>query len=204
MSVHVEFNLSSSSVAAGRLHNLEYRGFASANYTGVHPEVIAAVQSASEGHVTAYGEDVYTRRLLQVAQAHFDPKVTAFPVFNATASNVLALQALLPRGGAAVCATTAHINTDENGAPEGIAGLATPADTAMVMQLGADGVFVGSGMFKSRSPAQRAAAVLNAISFFDDPDVITKVSRGLGAAIVGINVDEIPSRTASPKTAGKP
>jgi pyridoxal 5'-phosphate synthase pdxS subunit len=60
------------------------------------------------------------------------------------------------------------------------------------MQLGADGVFVGSGVFKSGNPAQRAAAVVKATTFFDDPDVIAKAFRGLGEAMVGINVGEIP------------
>ena len=71
-------------------------------------------------------------------------------------------------------------------------GIATPADAAMMMQLGADGVFVGSGIFKSGNPAERAAAIVKATTFYDDPDVIAKVSRGLGEAMVGINVDEIP------------
>ena len=71
-------------------------------------------------------------------------------------------------------------------------GIATPADAAMMMQLGAEGVFVGSGIFKSGNPAQRAAAIVAATTFFDDADVIAKVSRGLGEAMVGINVDEIP------------
>ncbi len=71
-------------------------------------------------------------------------------------------------------------------------GIATPADAAMMMQLGAEGVFVGSGIFKSGNPAQRAEAIVKATTFFDDPDVIAKVSRGLGEAMVGINVDEIP------------
>src|SRR6476469_6949153 len=71
-------------------------------------------------------------------------------------------------------------------------GIATPADAAMMMQLGADGVFVGSGIFKSGNPAQRAAAIVKATTFYDDPDVVAKVSRGLGEAMVGINVDEIP------------
>ncbi|MET0931960.1 MAG: pyridoxal 5'-phosphate synthase lyase subunit PdxS [Aeromicrobium sp.] len=71
-------------------------------------------------------------------------------------------------------------------------GIATPADAAMMMQLGAEGVFVGSGIFKSGNPAERAAAVVKATTFYDDPDVIAKVSRGLGEAMVGINVDSIP------------
>ena len=68
-------------------------------------------------------------------------------------------------------------------------GIATPADAAMMMQLGAEGVFVGSGIFKSGNPAQRAAAIVKATTFFDDPDVVAKVSRGLGEAMVGINVE---------------
>ena len=78
-------------------------------------------------------------------------------------------------------------------------GLAAPyelvaevARTAMMMQMGAEGVFVGSGIFKSGDPAKRAAAIVRATAQFDDPDVIAEVSRGLGEAMVGINVDEIP------------
>ena len=72
-------------------------------------------------------------------------------------------------------------------------GVATPADAAMMMQLGADGVFVGSGIFKSGNPAARAAAVVKATTFYDEPDVVAKVSRGLGEAMVGINVEELPA-----------
>ena len=71
-------------------------------------------------------------------------------------------------------------------------GIATPADAAMMMQLGADGVFVGSGIFKSGNPEQRAAAIVKAVTFFDDPKVVGEVSRGLGEAMVGINVADIP------------
>ena len=71
-------------------------------------------------------------------------------------------------------------------------GIATPADAAMMMQLGAEGVFVGSGIFKSGDPARRAAAIVRATAQFDDPDVVAEVSRGLGEAMVGINVEEIP------------
>ena len=68
----------------------------------------------------------------------------------------------------------------------------TPADAAMMMQLGAEGVFVGSGIFKSGDPAKRAAAIVKATTFHDDPAVIAEVSRGLGEAMVGINVDDVP------------
>lgn len=72
-------------------------------------------------------------------------------------------------------------------------GVATPADAAFMMQLGADGVFVGSGIFKSGTPAQRAAAIVKATTFFDDPAVIAEASRGLGEAMVGINVADLPA-----------
>jgi pyridoxal 5'-phosphate synthase pdxS subunit len=71
-------------------------------------------------------------------------------------------------------------------------GIATPADAAMMMQLGAEGVFVGSGIFKSGDPVKRAEAIVKATTFYDDPDVIAKVSRGLGEAMVGINVTDLP------------
>jgi pyridoxal 5'-phosphate synthase pdxS subunit len=71
-------------------------------------------------------------------------------------------------------------------------GIATPADAALMMQLGADGVFVGSGIFKSGNPAERANAVVQATMHYDNPDVVAKVSRGLGEAMVGINVADIP------------
>ncbi|GAA0521924.1 pyridoxal 5'-phosphate synthase subunit PdxS [Saccharopolyspora subtropica] len=70
-------------------------------------------------------------------------------------------------------------------------GIATPADAAMMRQLGAEGVFVGSGIFKSGDPVKRAEAIVKATTFYDDPDVIAKVSRGLGEAMVGINLDDL-------------
>lgn len=72
-------------------------------------------------------------------------------------------------------------------------GVATPADAALMMQLGADGVFVGSGIFKSGDPAKRAAAIVRATTFHDDPSVVADASRGLGEAMVGINVPDLPA-----------
>ncbi|WHE37679.1 pyridoxal 5'-phosphate synthase lyase subunit PdxS [Microbacterium sp. BDGP8] len=72
-------------------------------------------------------------------------------------------------------------------------GVATPADAAMMMQLGADGVFVGSGIFKSGDPARRAAAIVKATTFHDDAAVVAEASRGLGEAMVGINVSDLPA-----------
>ncbi|MDR0334918.1 MAG: pyridoxal 5'-phosphate synthase lyase subunit PdxS [Methanomassiliicoccaceae archaeon] len=70
-------------------------------------------------------------------------------------------------------------------------GVATPADAALMMQLGADGVFVGSGIFKSGNPAQRAAAIVKAVAHYNDPKILAEVSEGLGEAMVGINEQEI-------------
>jgi len=71
-------------------------------------------------------------------------------------------------------------------------GVATPADAALMMQLGMDGVFVGSGIFKSGDPAKRAYAIVQAVTHYDDPQILAEVSRDLGEAMVGINISEIP------------
>jgi threonine aldolase len=105
------------------LHDTGYRGFASDNYAGVHPEVLAALAAANGGHQVAYGEDVYTGRLQELARAEFGAAAEAFPVFNGTGANVVALTAVLPRWGAVVATATAHIHTDEGGAPERVSGL---------------------------------------------------------------------------------
>lgn len=70
-------------------------------------------------------------------------------------------------------------------------GVATPADAALMMQLGAEGVFVGSGIFKSGDPAKRAAAIVKAVANFTDARLIAELSKDLGEAMVGINADEI-------------
>lgn len=70
-------------------------------------------------------------------------------------------------------------------------GVATPADAALMRQLGAEGVFVGSGIFKSGNPKKRAEAIVKAVANYDNPDVLLEVSKNLGEAMVGINSDEI-------------
>lgn len=94
------------------------RSFASDNYSGVHPEVLAALSAANVGHQVAYGQDVVTAHLGAVVRRHFGERATVWPTFNGTGANVVALQAMLPRWGAVVCAASAHINVDEGGAPE--------------------------------------------------------------------------------------
>jgi len=105
------------------LHDTAVRGFASDNYSGIHPEVLQAIAEANGGHQVAYGEDRYTARLQEVFAQHFGDGVQVFPVFNGTGANVTALQSMLPRWGAVIAASTAHINVDEGGAPERIGGI---------------------------------------------------------------------------------
>lgn len=71
-------------------------------------------------------------------------------------------------------------------------GVATPPDAALMMQLGCDGVFVGSGIFKSENPEARAKAIVEAVTHFDDPSIVAEVSKGLGAAMRGLDISQIP------------
>ena len=96
----------------------ERPGFASDNHAGVHPEVMAAVAAANEGHADAYGADPWTARAAQRFREHFGPAARAFPVFNGTGANVLCLEALTQRWQGIVSARTAHLHVDECGAPE--------------------------------------------------------------------------------------
>ncbi|WP_374205542.1 threonine aldolase family protein [Streptomyces sioyaensis] len=104
-------------------HDPEIRGFASDNYAGAHPEVLAALTLANGGHQVAYGEDDYTEHLQRIVRSHFGQRAEAFPVFNGTGANVVALQAVTDRWGAVIAADSAHIHVDECGAPERVGGL---------------------------------------------------------------------------------
>jgi threonine aldolase len=106
-----------------RLHDSTVRSFASDNYAGALPEVLAALSAANGGHQPAYGADAYTERLQELIQVEFGDAARAYPVFNGTAANVLGLQSMLPPWGAVVCTEMAHINVDENAAPERVAGI---------------------------------------------------------------------------------
>src|SRR4051794_8531069 len=98
------------------------RGFASDNWAGVHPEVLAALAAVNQGHVHAYGDDPFTARARERLRAAFGEQAAVFPVFNGTGANVLGLQALVRSWEGVICAETAHVNTDECGAPEKHAG----------------------------------------------------------------------------------
>jgi threonine aldolase len=98
------------------------RAFASDNNAGVHPEVLAAIAGANEGHVRSYGHDPFTERAEAVFRQHFGESATVWPVFNGTAANVLGLQAVTRPYHAVICADGAHIQVDECGAPERFTG----------------------------------------------------------------------------------
>jgi threonine aldolase len=100
-----------------------WRGFASDNYAAAHPAVLEAMVNANQGHQVAYGEDDSTKQLSALIKQHFGESAEVFPVFNGTGSNVAALSALMERWEAVICAGSAHINMDEGGAPEKVAGL---------------------------------------------------------------------------------
>ena len=97
--------------------------FASDNYSGAHPAVLEALVAANEGRATAYGDDVWTERLQTAVRAHFGERATAYPVFNGTGANVVALSAMTTRWASVVCTSTAHIHVDECGAPEKVGGV---------------------------------------------------------------------------------
>lgn len=99
------------------------RGFASDNYAGVHPEVMAQMARVNEGHQVAYGDDTETARFQEVVKELFGENAVGFPVFNGTGANVIALQSAVKRWEAVICVESAHIHLDEGGAPEKMGGL---------------------------------------------------------------------------------
>jgi threonine aldolase len=104
-------------------HDPALRSFASDNYSGIHPDVLAAIAAANGGHQVSYGDDAYTEHLQDIFREHFGAQSAAYPVFNGTGANVVALQAMASRWASVVCSSTAHIHVDECGAPEKMGGL---------------------------------------------------------------------------------
>ena len=97
---------------------MSHRGFASDNYAGVHPDVLAKMAEVNVGHVVSYGDDPYTAEAVERFRALLGEQVEVFFVFNGTGANVTALQSLLRPWENVICSQTAHINWDECGAPE--------------------------------------------------------------------------------------
>lgn len=98
------------------------RSFASDNNAGIHPEILKAIAAANEGHVVGYGADPYTESMVRKFREHFGADAEIFVVFNGTGANCLSLQALTKSYQAVICAASAHIYTDECGAPEKFTG----------------------------------------------------------------------------------
>ncbi len=114
---------------------MTWRGFASDNYAGVHPEVLDAIVRANAGHAVAYGDDDETSRLGELVRDHFGAHAEVFPVFNGTGANVVALQAICRPWESVICADTAHVNVDEGGAPEKVGRLklwTTPTEDGLL------------------------------------------------------------------------
>ncbi len=99
------------------------RGFASDNYAGIHPEILTALTEVNSGHQPAYGDDAVTARLGEVIRGQFGEQAQVFCVFNGTGANVVALQSACRPWEAVICARNAHIDADEGGAPERVAGI---------------------------------------------------------------------------------
>jgi threonine aldolase len=99
------------------------RGFASDNSSTIHPEVLAAIAAANDGHVYGYGHDALSERLAERFQQEFGEQARAYPVWGGTAANVLSLRAVCRPWEAVICAPAAHLNVDECGAPEAVAGV---------------------------------------------------------------------------------
>ncbi|WP_339153936.1 threonine aldolase family protein [Actinomadura luteofluorescens] len=132
------------------------RGFASDNQASVHPEVLAALAEVNTGHQPAYGDDAVTGRLREVVRRHFGEQAEVFPVFNGTGANVVSLQAMSERWSAVVCPESAHINTDECGASEKIAGLklvTVPTPDGKLTPDLVDRYATGFGNVQRREPA---------------------------------------------------
>ena len=100
-----------------------WRGFASDNYAGAHPQVLDALASVNAGHQSAYGDDVVTARATDMVRDLFGGQADFYPVFNGTGANVVALQSVTSRWQSVIASATAHIHADEGGAPEVVAGI---------------------------------------------------------------------------------
>jgi threonine aldolase len=99
------------------------KSFASDNYASAHPDILAAMGDANDGHAISYGADPWTARALEVLRGHFGEDAQSLLVFNGSGANVVAIRAVCRPWQAVICADTAHVNVDEGGAPERIAGV---------------------------------------------------------------------------------
>jgi threonine aldolase len=137
-------------------HDVTHRGFGSDNQSGVHPRVLDAIIAANLGHVGGYGNDPYTEKLGEVLAATFGAGAVGFPVFSGTGSNVVALSAVSGRWQSVICAESAHIMTDEGGAPEqsgGVKLIGVPAVDGKLEPAGVLAAIARLGTIHQSAPA---------------------------------------------------
>ncbi|GAA0214083.1 low specificity L-threonine aldolase [Actinomadura nitritigenes] len=172
------------------------RGFASDNQASVHPEILAALAAVNEGHQPAYGDDAVTARLREVVRGHFGAAAEVFPVFNGTGANVVSLQAMSKPWSAVVCPESAHINTDECGASEKIAGLkliTVPAPDGKLTPELVERYAAGFGNIQRRQPSAVSITQSTELGTVYTPEEVAAVAaaaheRGLGVHMDGARI----------------
>ncbi|WP_309067693.1 beta-eliminating lyase-related protein [Microbacterium sp.] len=170
------------------LHDPNRRHFASDNYAGAHPEVIAALAAANSGHTVSYGEDPYTARLQEQFVELLGDGVEAFPVFNGTGANVTALQSMLTRWGAVIAPAMAHINTDEGGAPEKVGGFKIVPVAAADAKLTPEAIRSVAGSRGVHQAVPQAVSItqsteLGTLYSVDEIAAIADTAHGLGLKV---------------------
>lgn len=171
-----------------QLHDTEWRGFASDNYAGTHPEVLAALAVANGGHAPAYGEDPYTAALREKFRGMLGSETLVFPVFNGTGANVVGIQSLLTRWGGVIAPAIAHVNTDEGGAPEKVGGfkiipVATPDAKLMPELIRAHAVSRGVHTIVPQVVSITQSTELGTLYSPDEIRAITDTAHELGLAV---------------------
>ncbi|MCL2455533.1 MAG: aminotransferase class I/II-fold pyridoxal phosphate-dependent enzyme [Micrococcales bacterium] len=175
-----------------RRHDPDHRDFASDNHAGLHPQVLAALAEANGGHVHSYGDDPYSKRLSEVVAERLGPQARAFPVFNGTGANVVALSAMAPRWGSVVTPTTAHLHTDEAGAPERMAGLkvlTVPDDDGRLTVAALSEVLSGGRGVHSPQPSVVALAQATELGTVYTPDDLTALTTAAHARGLRVYMD---------------
>lgn len=185
-----------------RIHDIATKSFGSDNYSGAHPEILAALATANEGHVTSYGYDPYTEALQEVIHEHFGAQATAYPVFCGTGANVMALAMMTEKWEAVVCSDQAHINTDETGAPEKAAGLkllAVPTPDARLTPALVDTKAWGFGFEHHAQPAVLSitqSTELGTVYSLEQLRALADHAHGLGMT-VHMDGSRLPNAAAS-------
>ncbi|WP_010524883.1 low specificity L-threonine aldolase [Nesterenkonia sp. F] len=166
--------------------------FASDNVAGVAPEILESLARLGGGTALPYGDDPVTAQLSDVVKAEFGARAEVLPVFNGTGANVVALQALLPRWGAAICTRQAHINTDEGAAPERLGSLKLLPRPTMDGRLTVDDVEAergAAGFVHAAQPLAVSMTESTEVGTVYTPEEIAAVAERAHAAGMGVHVD---------------